>query len=281
MRNNEQRSGARQSSESDIPKTQMPNPMDFVTPTEFVDLPSQGKYYPQGHPLHNQETIEIRFMTAKDEDILTSRTLLKKGLALDRLISNIIVDKNIDAGSLLLGDRNAIIIAARSSAYGHTYRTNVPCPACGETSKHNFNLLKPKIYHGDDHGEHDVAACGGGQYDITLPYSKLVVRVRMLNGADEVMLVRHIQKQNKKKEVDSTLSSQMRAYIVSVNEYDDPAVVSHVVKNITASETRYLRNAYQALSPDLKISNDFECPSCGHEQELEVPFNADFFWPDR
>ena len=95
MRNNELRSGARPSTESDAPK--MPNPMDFITPTQFVELPSEGKFYPVGHPLHNQETIEIRFMTAKDEDILTSRSLLKKGIAIDRLIANIIVDENIDS----------------------------------------------------------------------------------------------------------------------------------------------------------------------------------------
>ena len=98
----------------------------FVVPTEFVELPSQGRFYPQGHPLHSQDSIEIRQMTAKEEDMLTSRTLLKKGVALDRVISSLIVNKAIDADSLLVGDRNAIIIATRVSvSYTHlTLPTN-------------------------------------------------------------------------------------------------------------------------------------------------------------
>jgi len=99
-----------------------PNPMDFVTPTEFVDLPSLGKY-PEGHPLKGKESIEIKYMTAKDEDILTSRSLLKKGMAIDRLINNLIKDQNIDPAHLYIGDRNAIIIHARASAYGTDYKT--------------------------------------------------------------------------------------------------------------------------------------------------------------
>lgn len=281
MRNNEFRSGARPGAGGEMPNTNMPNPLDFVTPTEFVELPSKGKHYPKGHPLHGQETIEIRFMTAKDEDILTSRTLLKKGIALERLISNLIINKQINSGELLIGDRNAILIAARASAYGHIYETSVTCPACADVSKHKFDLLEPTVHSGGDYEEYDVVATESGTFTVNLPFSKLMVEIRPLNGNDENRLVQIMQKNSKKKDVDSTLSEQMKAYIVSVNGYSEPKVISHVVKNITASETRYLRNAYKAIVPDLKISGDFECLSCGHEQELEVPFGADFFWPDR
>ena len=110
---------------------QMPNPMDFVTPTQFVDLPSKGRY-PEGHPLKGKDSIEIRYMTAKDEDVLTNRSLLKKGLAIDRLIRNLIVDKSVNGRHLYAGDRNAIIVFARASAYGADYRAKIQCPNCGE-----------------------------------------------------------------------------------------------------------------------------------------------------
>ena len=97
---------------------QSENPFSFVVPTEFVELPSKGIFYPENHPLHAKETIEIKQMTAKEEDILTSRALLKKGVALDRVISSIIMNKNISTNDLLVGDRNAILIAARVSGYG-------------------------------------------------------------------------------------------------------------------------------------------------------------------
>jgi hypothetical protein len=239
--------------------------------------------YPQGHALHNQETIEIRFMTAKDEDILTSRALLKKGLALDRLIGNLIVDKTINASDLLVGDRNAIIIAARASAYGHIYETSVTCPQCGESDKHNFNLLEPKAYIGTiDDSEYNIKKSGNGTYIITLPHTEIDVEVRLLTGLDENRLIQRIQKNMKKKEdVSTTIRDQMLAYIVSVNGYGGVEVIHHVVANITAKESRYLRGAYKTITPDLKISEHHECSSCSHEQELEVPFGADFFWPDR
>ena len=87
--------------------------LDFSTPTELVDLPSKGRFYPEGHPLHNAETIEIKFMTAKDEDIITSRTLLKKGIVIDRLLQSVIVNKSINVQDLLIGDKNAIVVATR------------------------------------------------------------------------------------------------------------------------------------------------------------------------
>jgi len=281
MRNNEERFGARPSAETPAP--QMANPMDFVTPKEFVELPSKGKMYPQGHPLHNQETIEIRYMTAKDEDILTSRSLLKKGLAIERLIDNLIVDRNIRAEDLLIGDRNAILIAARASAYGHIYQTRINCPACGEGTKLNFNLLKPTIRHGGEWGEEfDIQQKDNGNYVVTLPLSKLLMEVKMLTGRDEVGMIKAAQKKSKREnEIEETLTGQMRFFIVSINGYTDRKTIDYVIDNVTAKETRILRNAYRELAPDLRVYRDFECKSCSHEQEMEVPFNADFFWPDR
>ena len=127
-RNNEERFGPRGDAGSESPAAALPNPLDFISPTEHVELPSQGKGYPQGHPLHGKETIEIKYMTAKEEDILSSRNLLKKGLAIERLIQSVICDKNVQAKDLLVGDRNAILIAARRSAYGNIYSIKVTCP---------------------------------------------------------------------------------------------------------------------------------------------------------
>ena len=134
MSRNSDRLGA-QSVQSSAPPPQITqnndaNPFSFVVPTEFVELPSKGKYYPEHHPLHNQETIELKHMTAKEEDILTSRALLKKGVALDRLLDSIIIDKRIKGENLFVGDRNAILLAARISGYGSDYSTKITCPSC-------------------------------------------------------------------------------------------------------------------------------------------------------
>ena len=144
VRNNENRLGHREPSDSSpVPQAQQAaqsSPFSFVVPTEFVTLPSKGKYYPEGHPLHGVEVIEVSHMTAKEEDILTSKSLLRKGVAIDRLLQSVIVDKRVDPNGLLIGDKNAIIVATRIHAYGEDYETKVTCPACGTTSNYGFDL---------------------------------------------------------------------------------------------------------------------------------------------
>lgn len=280
VRNNEERFGPRNTGSDESPKETGGSPLQFVTPTEFVELPSQGRSYPEGHPLHMQETIEIRYMTAKEEDILSSRSLLKSGVALDRLIKNLIVDKSISADSLLVGDRNAIIIAARSSAYGHLYNTKVNCPSCGEVNKKSFDLTKPKIIHGEQSDEYDIKRLETGNYEITLPRSGYKVVVRLLTGKEEQYMIKQMAKKKNNVE-DSLVTNQMKMFIVSVQGHNDPMIINQFINKAPAVESRYLRNAYTTLVPDIKITKDFECSSCGYEQELEVPMGADFFWPER
>ena len=104
---------------------------NFIVPTEVVDLPSKGKYYPEGHPLKGVDSIEIRHMTAKEEDILTSQSLIKKGLAITKLLQSIIIDKSIRVDDLLIGDKNALLVASRIHGYGPEYNVTLNCPNCG------------------------------------------------------------------------------------------------------------------------------------------------------
>ena len=270
-RNKIDRSGAHGGSSDEI--SQM---FDFVSPTEFVDLPSKGKYYPEGHPLRNQDVIEIKYMTAKHEDILTNRSLLKKGVALSRLINDLIVNKSINGNDLLVGDRNAIMIHARATAYGRKYETSVSCPACNANSKHAFDLAEPNVYHGEM--EEGVQPLENGNFLITTPHSKIDVEVKLITGKEEAVLIKNYADKKKDQKM---ISDQLRLFIVAVKDHTDKNVINYFIENAPAQETRYIRNVFTKLSPDLRIVGDFECPSCGHEQELEVAFGADFFWPDR
>ena len=272
-RNNENRTKSRRQQQQSVDPASL---LDFVTPTEFVELPSKGIGYPSGHPLHNQETVEIRFMTAKDEDILTSRSLLKKGVALDRLIDSVLVDKTLKSKDIIVGDRNAIIIAARASAYGYLYETNVECPSCGNKQKHKFDLSQAVIH--EPQLSDNIEELENGNYLIETPYSKMKVEMRLLTGRDEAVMFKLL---NKGKDDEAMLTSQMKLYVVSVNEYKQPEVINHFVRNVPAAEARFIRKIYKNVSPTIEITGNFECNSCEFEQELEVPFNTDFFWPDR
>lgn len=251
---------------------------DFVAPTEFVELPSKGKFYPQDHPLFKQDVIEIKYMTAKHEDILTNRSLLKKGIAMNRLIEELIVDKNIKGKDLLVGDRNAIMIAARSTAYGASYDTSVPCPACEKHSKHKFDLNDPIVSHGEITDE--VKRTENNTFIVTTPHSGIDVEIKLLTGKEEAEIIKSLSSKNKDNE-STMVSSQLKMFIVSVKERNERNIIDYFIENCPSAEIRYIRKMFDKLSPDLRIVGDFECPSCGHEQELEVGFGADFFWPDR
>ena len=202
MRNNQDRFGAKPSAEAPIEKPKL----QFVTPTEFVSLPSKGAY-PQGHPLHGKETIEIYYMTAKDEDILSSEALLKKGLAVERFMENIIVDKNINPATMYSGDRNAIVIAARSSGYGNAYETQVTCPSCGAKSREIFDLDNPKIKESTTDGIDGLERTEDGCFVTTSPTTNYKIKFRLLMGKDELELVAERLKKKKTKASPTTVVS--------------------------------------------------------------------------
>lgn len=252
--------------------------LNFATPTEFVDLPSEGRFYPEGHPLHKQDSIEIKYMTAKDEDILTSKSYLKKGIAIDRLLQSVIVNKSIDVNSLLAGDKNAIIVATRTTGYGSSYKTKMICPSCGEKSEVDFDLEEKSKVKGSEEIE-GVQGNDDGTFIATTPRGKVTVKMRLLTGGAEKKIVKLAAAKKKNNQPESTLSDQLRMSIVSVGGQEDPALITMFIRSLPASDARHLRDTYSRKMPNVELKHDFECHSCGHEQELEVPLTSEFFWP--
>ena len=255
--------------------------LSFVVPTEFVDLPSGGRFYPEGHPLHAQECVEIKQMTAKEEDILTSRALLKKGIALDRVIESVIIKKGIKPLDLLIGDRNAIIVATRVSGYGHEYTTNVTCPQCNSAQKYDFDLNEAAVYHGEDIDQLEVTDHDDGTFSTILPRSAFDVRFRLLTGRDEKVLVESVERARKRKGPEKNITTQLANMVVSINGEDDRHTVSEAVEGLPSLDARHLRLSYKLAAPNIDLSQHFECEECGHEETMEVPLTADFFWSDR
>jgi hypothetical protein len=280
MRNNEERFGA--AAQADPPASLVESAnnsgiLNFVVPTDFVDLPSKGLFYPEGHPLHEKDHIEIRQMTAKDEDILTSTSLLKKGVAIERLIENIIVDKTINISDLLVGDKNAIMIRARISAYGSVYEAMVQCPYCQANANHSFDLEEIAIK--ESQTDDSAKPTKIGTFIVELPSSKVKTEVRFLNGKDEANLLQYAEKKRKYNLVDSSVTDQMKAFIVSLNGIQDPGQIAEFVDNMPAKDSRYLRATYINLVPNIDLTQTIKCQSCFTEVEMEVPFTTDFFWP--
>lgn len=256
------------------------DPLSFVAPTEFVELPSKGNY-PEQHPLHGKDVIEMRFMTAKEEDILSSQTLLKKGVAIERMLDSLICDKTIKAQDLLVGDRNALIIAARISGYGANYKTQVSCPSCGTRNHFDFDLTQQRIHESQENEELNLEKLENGNFTTKMPYSGFNIEFKLLDGKDEQFLTKLASDKKKRKMADTILTDQFKQMIVSIEGHSDRSIVSRYVDNMPTLDSTQLKACYKVASPDVKVTSEFECNSCGYSQEMEVPFNTDFFWPNR
>lgn len=253
--------------------------LSFLSPTEFVDLPSKGKFYPKEHPLHGKDTVEIRFMTAKEEDILTSRSLLKKGIAVDRMLESVLVDKSIKLDDLLVGDKNALIVAARITGYGSEYETKVQCPSCGTNVRHTFYLDEIKNKFPCEEVEKQLVETK--TFKTKLPITKFEVELRLLKGSDEKILTEANEQKKSAKREETPISDQLKLLIVSINGETDRSLISRFVDACPAGDAKHIRKLYLDNVPNVDMTQNFNCRSCDAEMEMEVPFTADFFWSGR
>tara|TARA_R110000824_G_scaffold77260_2_gene195467 strand:+ start:5928 stop:6782 length:855 start_codon:yes stop_codon:yes gene_type:complete len=250
----------------------------FVTPTEFVELPSKGLYYNEDHPLHDCDVVEIRHMTAREEDILTSETLLKSGMALNRLLQSVLVDKRLHPDSLLIGDKNAVLIATRQTGFGDEYTTTINCNGCGHSNEKQFSLSSKTIK--ESNIPEGVTLLENGNFMYHNDDYDLELELHLLNGRDETRITKILEKSKKLKTEARSITTMLESIIVSVNDIKDSGAIRQVVSAMPVKLSRKLRSVYEEVMPNVGIYADFECDSCPHAEKLEVPISINFFWPD-
>lgn len=245
-------------------------------PIEIVPLPSGGKVYPVGHSLHGHEKIEIRAMTAREEDILTSKAYLKKGTVISELIKSCLVDRSINPTDLLTGDRNALMVAIRITGYGAEYDAEIECAECNTKAQQQFNLAELPI----KHLEIDPVEPGINLFEFRLPYCKKTVRFKFMSGRDEEEIVATQEKQKKLgMQSDAAITTNLLYSIVSVDGVDDRAKIAGFVRMMPARDSLALRNYIRDNEPGIRMKQDTVCPSCGHSEEVVMPITTGFLWP--
>jgi len=248
-------------------------------PTEIIKLPSKGLVYPESNPLHSGE-VEMKYMTAREEDILTSQNLIKQGIVLDRLMQSMIVSP-IKFDDLVVGDKNAIMLAARILGYGKDYSVEVTCPSCNTKNKLDIDLTTLPEHNLSE----DVVMVSPGIFEYILPQSNRTVHFRLLNSGDDKRIAKELEAQRKANRnsggVDRELTTRLKNIIVSIDGNADKRYVSNFVDNeLFAMDSRSLRSYLRDITPDTKFEVPFICSECDHDQEaLGFTIDTNFFWP--
>ena len=250
----------------------------FRIPTEFVPLPSFGLVYPPNSPLHNVKEIELRYMTAADEDILTSRSLLRSGKAIDAVLQSCIVDKRIDAEQLISGDKNALVTFLRVSGYGPEYKVELNCPSCGEESRNEFDLSQLEMKTLDI----EPVEPGENRFSFILPTTGVEIEFKFLNSAEEKEIsdAQDKLKRSTHSPIDRNVTTRLKNTIISVGGNSDPTFINQFVDTLNVRDSRAIRKYMEDNTPDLDMEQEFSCVHCGHRGEVDIPITVGFFWPD-
>jgi hypothetical protein len=241
-------------------------------PTEVVELPSKGLLYPKDNPLSSGK-IEMKYMTAKEEDILTNQNYIKQGIVLDKLMQSLIVSK-INYNDLVVGDKNAIMVASRILGYGKDYTFEYG----GQEVTVDLSEIEPKWIN-----EEHLVEPNTNEFKYILPHTETPITFKVLNNKDEKMIeaeVKGLKKINKQSSAE--LSTRLKHMLLSVNGDDTKKTIREFVdKYFLARDSRALREHIKEIQPDMDLTFDFYPEDGGDTQEdVKIPIGVTFFWPD-
>ena len=245
-------------------------------PTEEVSLPSKGLIYPVDNPL-SKGVVEMKYMTAKEEDILTNEAYIKKGTVIDKLLKSLIVTP-INYGDLIIGDKNALLIAARVLGYGKDYSVKFNNND-GEEVTHTIDLTELE----DKELEKDhLLKPNHNEFSFTLPVLKKEITFKLLTHNDEKKVESELKGLKKSNSEYGELSTRLKHIIQSVDkDYDSKTIRDFVNNQLLARDSRALREYVREGQPDVNLTFDYEDEYTGEiKRGVNVPLNLTFLWPD-
>ena len=243
------------------------NEPKFKFPTEIVELPSQGLVYPKDNPLSSGK-VEMKYMTAREEDIITNSNYIRKGVVIDKLLQSLVVSK-INLNDLIVGDKNALLIAARVLGYGSEYKFSY----FGEDQTVDLSTLENKKIN-KKHFDHK------NEFEFTLPHSKTNITFRLMTQGIENKINNELKGLEKlKKEVSPEMTTRMKYLILSVDGDSEPKTIREFVDNyLLARDAKALRDHIVDFQPDVDFRQEIEVD--GEIEEVRIPINSNFFFPE-
>ena len=242
-------------------------------PTEILDLPSKGLVYPKDHPL-SSGTIEIKYMTAKEEDILSNQNLIKKGVVLDKLFESIIVDKGVNPNDIVIGDKNAIILATRLLGYGHEYKMSFYSSKLGKAVETTVDLSEIKTK------EVDFSLFkNANEFTFETPLGKNKIKFKLLTHGDENAIEKDINALERLgKDVSADITTRLRYMIISVDGKEEISHINKYINGMLARDSKAFRNYVKSMSPDMDMTTTHTYDD-GETEALSVTLGVNFFWP--
>ena len=238
-------------------------------PSEEVTLPSEGLLYPKDSPL-NKGVIEMKYMTAREEDILTNQNLIANGTVIDKLLQSLILT-DFDYNDLLLGDKNAILIAARVLGYGAEYSFTYK----GENLEVDLSTLKDKVI------DKSLVTDGKNEFTFKLPTAKKEITFKLLTHKDEQNIQKELEGLKKiNKDSSNDLTTRMKHTIISVDGNTEISFIRNFVDNeFLARDAREFRKHIRKIQPDVDLSFTHQ-DRRGNPILIDIPVGIQFFWPD-
>lgn len=246
---------------------------DDQFPTLIVDLPSKGILYPPELPM-SEGTVELRYGGTKEENILMSKSYIQKQVVFDKLLKSLLVDKSINIDDLIMGDKNALIIAARRAMYGDDYKATITCTRCRQETPLELDLSALEYYSIPE-------GTTENSFSFESDISGKTFTYHILTGQEENNIIQ-TQKRMKKLNISATESNvtlRLKQQIDAIDGNTKKADIAQYIDNkMTSIESRNLREHILNNTPDIDLSVDFTCSECGYDTFMNVPLDIDFFW---
>ena len=245
-------------------------------PTEVINIPSKGWFYPLENPL-SSGTLELKMMTAREEDILTSKNLIQKNIVLDKLLESVVINKAINLDEMFICDRNAAFFAIRRLAYGDQYEAMVTCGRCGKENPVSIDIGKMDNRPFD----FDKYPKGENSFPFKLPFSGKEITFKLMAKKDEDAIEQELTGMAKiSKDFTREITTRLSHVITSIDGNSERINIRKFVNNeMTSKDSLALRKHVRETMPDIDTRFNFACVDCGLERLEDTPMGVSFFWP--
>jgi len=244
--------------------------------TEVLSLPSKGLLYPEDSPLRSG-TIDVKYMTAKEEDILTSQNLITQGVVIERLLQSVIADSKVKLDDLLIGDKNALMMGTRILGYGKDYPVVIIDPETGQEVETTIDLTTIKEKQVDE-----SLLENGNNFEFELPNSKRKIGFKLLTHKEETeidKILKSLEKAEKITGISTEITTRLKYQIQSIDgDKEQKTIDSFVDNEFLSLDVRAYRKYVSSLTPDMDLTFDYTSGN-GNTTQVAVPLGLDFFWP--